>query len=376
MSDQRQDLNQDDFFRLFLEDVPMMDVRAAIEFNHGSFPTATNIPILDDDQRHEIGCVYADSGQDVAIERGLQMATADIREQRLSAWSAFVNENPTGYLYCFRGGLRSKTTQAWLAEAGAPYPLIQGGYKALRRFLLDEFDKLLAKGNFLLLAGPTGVGKTELIDAWHSAIDLEGRAKHRGSAFGQTFVDQPKQIEWENQIIIDCLKAAAASSSPILIEAESHLIGRIHLPQNLQDAMAKAPVLMLEASLEERVQRLRDDYVQQALKHFEHDLEQEGGDADVWSLFGDYVSANLLRIKKRLGGAQYKILDEQLQSAVQLLRDDQDVSGFDSVIETLLLTYYDRLYAHQQKKQDDAVVCRGDMKTITQWLEQHGGKTV
>ena len=376
MSDLRPDLTKDDFRRIFLEDIPLMDVRAPIEFGAGSFPVATNRPILDDPQRHEIGCVYADKGQDAAIERGLQMATADIRQQRMETWSAFVRQNPEGYLYCFRGGLRSKTTQAWLAEAGYPYPLVQGGYKALRRFLLDEFARLLTKGNILLLSGETGTGKTELIEAWHSSIDLEGRAKHRGSAFGRTFVEQPSQIDWENQIIIDWLKVAANSAEPVLVEAESHLIGRIHLPQNLQDAMAEAPVLMLEAPIQERVQRLRDDYVQQALDHFrlqgpqQAGLSSQAGSADEWGQLKEHIASSLSRIKKRLGGVRYQALDEQLSVAVRLLRDHNDNSGIDAIIETLLLDYYDRLYAHQQQKQSHSIVCQGDMQTITHWLEQ------
>ena len=38
----------DDYFDLFVNDVPLMDVRAPVEFTKGAFPCAANIPLLDD----------------------------------------------------------------------------------------------------------------------------------------------------------------------------------------------------------------------------------------------------------------------------------------------------------------------------------------
>ena len=49
----REDTN--DYRQLFLNDVPLMDVRAPIEFSQGAFPAASNIPLLDDQQREQIG---------------------------------------------------------------------------------------------------------------------------------------------------------------------------------------------------------------------------------------------------------------------------------------------------------------------------------
>ena len=227
----RDDLNAEHFRELFAKDVALMDVRAPVEFSEGAFPGAVNLPLLDDQQRHLIGIEYAEHGQPAAIELGLRLATPEIRALHMASWQQFIAENPHGYLYCFRGGLRSRTTQQWLADAGFHYPLIVGGYKALRRYLLEQLQRLCEQGNIILLSGETGVGKTELIQGWPSGVDIEGRANHRGSAFGQTFEPQPAQIDWENQIIIDWLRCEAQSDSPVLIEAESHLIGRIHLPQ-------------------------------------------------------------------------------------------------------------------------------------------------
>ncbi|MGI9292778.1 MAG: tRNA 2-selenouridine(34) synthase MnmH [Pseudomonadales bacterium] len=360
----RDNVGSESFQQLFLQDIPLLDVRAPIEFAAGAFPSALNLPLLDDEQRHAIGTAYALSGQQAAIDLGVRMASPEVRAQRLQRWRAFTEQNPEGYLYCFRGGLRSQTTQRWLQEAGCEYPLVIGGYKALRRYLLDELERLCEKGNVILLLGATGVGKTELIDAHPSSIDLEGRAKHRGSAFGKTFVEQPAQINWENQIIIDWLKCEANSDSPVLIEAESRSIGRINVSASLQQAMSRAPGVVLQASLQERIERLRNDYVLYSLRHFQQAKENP------WAALQANVLENLSRIQKRLGGLRYNELCQILPDAVAALRDHDDWSGFDSIIATLLSDYYDKLYQYQLNKNQASVVFRGGMFEVKQWIDE------
>ena len=358
----RDNIGSESFKQLLLCNIPLLDVRAPSEFAAGALPSALNLPLLDDEQRHVIGATYAESGQQAAIELGMRMASPEVREQRLQRWRAFTEQNPQGYLYCFRGGLRSHTTQRWLQEAGCELPLVIGGYKALRRFLLDELERLCEQGNIILLLGATGVGKTALIEAHPSSIDLEGRAQHRGSAFGRTFVEQPAQINWENQIIIDWLKCAANSDSPVVIEAESRSIGRINVSASLQQAMSRAPGVVLQASLQERLERLRTDYVLYSLRHFQQVNENP------WAALQANVLENLSRIRKRLGGLRYHELCQILPDAVAALRDHDDWAGFDRVIATLLSDYYDKLYQYQLDKSQASVVFKGDMFEVKQWL--------
>ncbi len=372
MASDRADLSRDDFRDILLSDTPLLDVRAPVEFNAGAFPSAVNLPILDDQQRQEIGLEYKQQGQAKAIELGLQLATPEIRAQRINMWSDFVAQYPKGYLYCFRGGLRSRTTQAWLAEAGYDDPLVQGGYKAMRGFLLEQLERLCEKGNIILLAGATGVGKTELINAYSSAIDLECRAKHRGSAFGKTFADQPAQIDWENQIIIDWLRCEANSDLPVLIEAESHLIGRIHLPKVLQEAMARAPILTLQAGMAERTERLYHDYVVHSLVHYrsqaEASKENAGLEYEPWNALQNHILDCLQRIRKRLGGLRYQQLCKALPNAIEQLREQHDESEFHSIIRVLLDDYYDRLYRHHMQKNTPRAVYTGNMTQVNAWL--------
>lgn len=361
----RPDLRSAHFAELFIQDVPLLDVRAPVEFNAGAFPGAVNMPLLDDQQRHLIGLEYKANGQSAAIQLGMELATPVARSQRLEQWQQFVSNNPTGYLYCFRGGLRSKTTQQWLAESGIDYPLIDGGYKALRGYLLQQRQALGELNNIVLLGGVTGVGKTALIETVSNAIDIEGRANHRGSAFGKTFQPQPAQVDWENQVTIDWMRCVAGTDDPIVVEAESHLIGHICLPQDLQEAMARAPIVMLEATMEERTERLYREYVVVSLAHYES-LKLDPWDALYTSALG-----NLGRIKKRLGGLRYKALAALLSSAMTDLQSRNDPSGFHLMIAELLTEYYDPMYQHYQKQNRSRIIKRGNVLEIRAWLLEH-----
>ncbi len=112
-----------DYRQLFLDDVPMMDARAPVEFSKGAFPGVVNLPLMNDIERQKVGTCYKQHGQQAAIELGHRLVTGKVKAERIEAWAAFARANPHGYIYCFRGGLRSQLVQQWLkSEAGIDYP--------------------------------------------------------------------------------------------------------------------------------------------------------------------------------------------------------------------------------------------------------------
>ena len=44
-----------DYRALFLNDIPMMDMRAPAEFTHGAFPCAHSLPLMTDEERARVG---------------------------------------------------------------------------------------------------------------------------------------------------------------------------------------------------------------------------------------------------------------------------------------------------------------------------------
>lgn len=355
-----------DIERIILDDIPLLDVRAPVEFTRGCIGEAVNAPLLDDQQREMIGTEYANKGQDAAIALGLEHVTDELKESKLKQWKQFFEQHPEGYLYCFRGGLRSKITQQWLREAGLNCPKVIGGYKAVRSYLLSQFERLAAEGNILVLSAPTGSGKTDLICRLNQSVDIEGLARHRGSAFGSMFVPQPTQINWENSVISAWLRAEKGGSKPVMFESESQLIGRIALPSFFQDALRAAPVVELVTSTEGRIRQIREDYIGTAMNTYRQELTEQ----ESYRQLESFISHNLGRIQKRLGGERYQRLIAMVPDAVNELQTNNGTETMDSIVSTLLHDYYDPLYAHKMIGREEQIVFSGSADEIVEWVSR------
>ena len=291
----------DDYRALFLTPVPMIDLRAPAEYARGAFPCSYSLPLMTDDERAQVGICYKNQGQAAAIALGHELVAGELKTRRLSAWAAFVQQHPEGYLYCWRGGLRSETVQAWLAEAGIHYPRILGGYKAMRTFLLQELAKSLEVSEIVLIAGRTGTGKTRVIEHLGDTIDLEGLANHRGSAFGQLPTPQPTQIDFENGLSVALMRILARGAGRVFLEDEGRLIGRLSLPEVLRQKMVDAPMAVVEQSIAERVDVVLQDYVLDLGRRYWLLYAQDGP-----VKHRDKLLSDLERIRRRLGGDRYR----------------------------------------------------------------------
>lgn len=371
----------DDLRDLLTEGRPLLDVRAPVEFAKGAFPGAINRPLLTDDERHAVGVRYKQQGQDAAIVLGAELLDDAERARRVATWKAFAEENPDGALYCFRGGLRSQIAQAWLADAGIELPLVSGGYKAMRGFLIETLARLCERMSLRIVGGRTGVGKTLLIRQLGRTVDLEGVAHHRGSSFGGMAGAQPGNIDFENRVTIALMRLDADDrEAPIWLEDEARLIGRVAMPEALVQAMRCAPIEILEAPLEQRVANCIDDYVVDLLERYReiHDLAgmDTGAHADshptrctpvsedAFAAFAAHHRDSLSRVRKRLGGDNYRLAGEQLDTALARHKASGDTSGYVPFIELMLQRYYDPMYDYQLESKCDRVQFSGDAATI------------
>jgi len=334
--------------RLLAAGGPFIDLRSPEEFASGAVPGATNLPLLSDDERHQVGLTYKQDGQAAAIARGHSLVSGELREQRMSSWLAFAETHPDAWLYCWRGGLRSETVQHWLAEVGVTLPRVEGGFKALRHACLAVLDRAPGEKPWYVLGGRTGTGKTLVLNRLHGSIDLEGLANHRGSAFGAALSPQPPPIGFENALAVAYLRHSADC---VILEDESRTIGRLAIPPEWHAAMQQAPLVILEADMASRARRIEAEYVRAPLA--------EGLAA---ATLHSRLQRSLDRIGRRLGGVR--------SSEVRLAMDRGFGNGDHLAwIVRLLEWYYDPMYDYQLERKRDRIIFRGDEPGTRAYLE-------
>ena len=354
-----------DYRHIFLNDVPLMDVRAPVEFGQGAFPGAVNRPLMNDGERQQVGACYKHSGQDAAIALGHRLVSGAIRQARIDTWAQFAQAHPKGVLYCFRGGLRSQIAQQWLhSDADIAYPRVYGGYKAMRSFLIDTLQAASAQCGFVVLSGLTGTGKTEVIAQLANGVDLEGHANHRGSSFGQRVRGQPSQIDFENRLVIDLLKKRAQGHGAFVVEDEGRHVGSCSVPLALRQRAEQAPIVCLDEGFDARIERILQDYVVQQCADFVA-VHGEAAGAD---LFAARLLESLDKLAKRLGGDRHRTLRAAMQAALGRQRSHADTALHRDWIVALMRHYYDPMYAYQRQLRADRIVFQGDRAAVLDYL--------
>lgn len=360
----RNTLSADDFLELLRKNPEGgmgLDVRSEGEFDRGAFPQTYNAPILNNQERHQVGLTFKTQGQDQAILKGLE----EVLPQKATRLEAFLKHRPLA-LFCWRGGLRSKISQAWLAESGILVPRVLGGYKAIRSRLLEEIPR--PQPSLYVVSGATGSGKTRFLQSLPSPlfIDLEALANHRGSSFGRPLNGkQPSQSSFENALAFSLYRRNHDEHRPLLplfVEDESLAIGSVFLPKIFKEQMKQAPMVVLEVDRETRAQNIYHDYIAGPAQQHLQDLDFKA------SLLQHYQEA-LLRIHDKLGGLETSKILHHLQNAFNqpnLL----NYSNHREWIYPLLEKYYDPLYQYSlEKKTLSTVAYKGDPFACHQWIK-------
>lgn len=319
----------------------LVDVRTPLEFAEDHLPGAVNVPLLTNDERVEIGTIYKQQGPHPARIRGLELTAARFPE--MVAEIASMASGRSIAVYCWRGGLRSRTVSEILQLTGYDAVQLAGGHRAFRNFVAGYFNPFVPPAPIVVLHGMTGIGKTAFLDLLrergHSLVDLEGIACHRGSAFGSLGLSQDHITQKSFETSLWQAFRNAPPDRPLILEGESRRIGKLFLPGDLYDVMNRSIKVWCTASMDTRVKRLIDEYGKP---------EYKTGMAEA-----------LDRIRKKLGGENHRELMGHLEK--------WEMEPF---MRGLMERYYDRNYYKVREWTEDFSLSLEDLPAATVELEK------
>jgi tRNA 2-selenouridine synthase len=240
----------------------IIDVRSPAEFAEDHLPGAINCPVLDDEERIRVGTLYKQVSPFEARKLGAALVARNIAHHLQERFHA----KPKSWkplLYCWRGGQRSASMAIIFRQIGWAAHQLEGGYKSYRHQVLEDLATLPRQLQLQVICGPTGSGKSRLLDALQrtgrQVLDLEALAAHRGSVLGRLpDQPQPSQKWFDSQLRQAMLRLDPAR--PVYIEAESRKIGQLSLPDSLFACMHASDCLTMTVPLAERVRCLLEDY--------------------------------------------------------------------------------------------------------------------
>jgi tRNA 2-selenouridine synthase len=243
----------------------ILDARSPAEFAEDHLPGAISVPVLDDEERALVGTIYKEQSAFEAKRAGAPIVSRNIARQIETLFS----RKPRGWkplVYCWRGGGRSGSLTHVLRQVGWDAVRLEGGYKAFRKQVVADLEKLPARFRFRVICGATGSGKSRLLEALAEtgaqALDLELLAAHRGSVLGELPTRRSRRRR-RSRRPSGRRSPRSTRRRPVFVESESKKVGNLRVPDALITRMRESDCMRWRRAAG-RVALLREDYA-----HFE-----------------------------------------------------------------------------------------------------------
>ncbi len=325
-----------------------IDVRSPSEFEEDSIPDAVNIPVLNDEERKEVGTTFVQIGKNEAKRLGVKLISPKMPEM-FERVLQLKNQNNQIAAFCARGGYRSTFFSSVFSSIGIPIAQLEDGYKGYRNEVVNMIPFINSQITYVVVHGNTGVGKTDILHSLknlgHSVLDLEGAANHRGSLLGSIGLGKCNtQKKFETNVYN---QLNSITSKLVFVEAESHKIGKVIIPKYISKKMESGIHIFIDADIDYRVKNLKKDYI------LDENWMQESVEA--LELLNKYIS----------------------RERIESLKSEIVAGNFDLVAMELMQKYYDPKYNFKSDsvKYDGifraSTNCDDIAREIGYWLETY-----
>jgi tRNA 2-selenouridine synthase len=308
-----------------LDNAIFIDTRSPAEYEDDHIIGAVSLPILDDQERHEVGLMYKQISQELAIEKGLKFYSNKIPN---IVKIIQPHKDKTIVVYCARGGMRSGIIASLLESIGMKVYQVEGGYKLFRNYLLEQLNNFKIKPKVYVVHGLTCTGKTDLLKKFDDFIDLEGLAQHRGSLYGAIGLKPHSQKKFENLLLARLRELNGKDY--VLVEGESRRIGNCIMPECLWKAMDSGENIMITRTVPLRCSAMVKEY-----------------------FLNPKIAEEIKEISKKL---RRTISNKNKEEMIRLMEDKE----YEKAAEILLTKYYDPLYEHTLNKMKFSLTINND----------------
>lgn len=317
---------------LELKDTIFVDTRTPDEFDIDNIPQSINIPLFSNEERIIVGTLY-NKDQIKAYQEGIQIYNKKIMD--IIKEFKKLDKNKKIIIYCWRGGMRSKTITELITSLDLDAYQLTDGYKEFRKLVREDLQEYQPPFKLIVLQGLAGCGKTDLIKQLKPSIDLEGLAHHRSSSFGALGLKPVSQKMFDSRLWEQLNKLK--NEKIVFIEGEAKKIGKVTLPNKFFEKMQEAKTIEIISSIENRSKRIVRDY-------FTHNEDET-------------IKQIILKLKEYLGN---KVVIELLD----LINNKE----YEIVSKILLEKHYDPTYNHalQTQKYASQISSNNISKAITE----------
>ncbi|WP_347552210.1 tRNA 2-selenouridine(34) synthase MnmH [Pseudalkalibacillus hwajinpoensis] len=306
--------------------IPIIDVRTPAEYEKFQIPGAVNLPVFSNEEREIVGTTYKQKGTEAAKELGISLVSPSLPDFYKRAKE--ISEEKEFVVYCWRGGMRSKSLTVVFDMMGLPSRQLEGGIRSYRQKVTEGLEKASKEETpFFVLEGLTGTSKTEILNdlekKGYPVVDLEGLAAHRGSVFGRVNLPERSQKEFEARLYH---RLEEIGDTPYyIIESESKRLGNIIIPDFILEGKQEGTRMQVHAPLSYRIQKILNTY------HPEQHIEE--------------ITKGINKIEKRFSD------EERVDIYAALQKHD-----FATIVERLLIDYYDPRYEYKAFENEGEII--------------------
>lgn len=164
-------------------------------------------------------------------------------------------------VYCGRGGLDSLPVARALRWRGWTVDVLPGGWINYRRWVQAGLEVLPRMVSFRVIATSLGCEADRILNALASVgqqvLNVEALMVRRRGSIACRSALQPSQAWLESQLLQRL--RAVDPRRPVWVGDVDAPVGELRVPPSLADTLNRAPIVVLEIPLEERVQRWKRD---------------------------------------------------------------------------------------------------------------------